>query len=44
MPGLIYAKDARDSVYVNLYIASRASFQVGGQQMRLGLEQQSLGS
>src|ERR1051325_7034526 len=32
MPGLIYATDARDSVYVNLYIASRASFQVGAQQ------------
>ncbi|HET6956878.1 MAG TPA: beta-L-arabinofuranosidase domain-containing protein [Vicinamibacterales bacterium] len=38
MPGLIYAKDARDTVYVNLYIASKASFQVGGQQMRLALE------
>ncbi len=38
MPGLIYAKDARDSVYVNLYIASKAVFQVAGQQMRLALE------
>ena len=38
MPGLIYAKDAHDAVYVNLYIASGASFAVGGQQLRLALE------
>ena len=38
MPGLIYAKDAHDAVYVNLYIASGASFVVGGQQLRLALE------
>jgi DUF1680 family protein len=38
MPGLIYATDARDSLYVNLYIASRTSFTVGGRQVRLALE------
>ena len=37
-PALIYAKDAHDAVYVNLYIASGASFVVGGQQLRLALE------
>jgi DUF1680 family protein len=38
MPGLIYAKDAHDAVYVNLYIASGATVSVGGQQLRLALE------
>ena len=38
MPGLIYATDARDSVYVNLYIASKTTLSVGGQPLRLALE------
>jgi uncharacterized protein len=38
MPGLIYAKDARDSVYVNLYIASKASFQIGAQHLQLAVD------
>jgi hypothetical protein len=38
MPGLIYAGDAHDAIYVNLYIASSAAFSVGGRQVRLALE------
>jgi DUF1680 family protein len=30
MPGLIYAQDRQDSIYVNLYASSETSFTVGG--------------
>ena len=31
MPGLIYAQDKDDAIYVNLYVSSEASFKVGGE-------------
>jgi hypothetical protein len=30
MPGFIYAQDKRDTIYVNLYLSSEASFRIGG--------------
>jgi DUF1680 family protein len=30
MPGLIYAQDRHDSIYVNLYVSSETTFNVGG--------------
>jgi len=38
MPGLIYAKDTHETVYVNLYIASTTAFSVNGRQLQLALE------
>jgi uncharacterized protein len=37
MPGLVYAQDARDAIYVNLYISSRTAFTVGGQNLTLSV-------
>ena len=38
MPGYVYAQDAHDAVYVNLYVSSRASFTVGGTRVSLAAE------
>jgi uncharacterized protein len=38
MAGLIYAQDARDAVYVNLYISSRVTVPVGGARLGVSLE------
>jgi len=35
MPGLIYAQDRRDAVYVNLYVSGESSFGVGGRTLAL---------
>jgi hypothetical protein len=37
MPGLIYAQDGRDAIYVNLYLSSDASFKVGGRPLSLSV-------
>jgi len=37
MPGLIYAQDRDDDVYVNLYVSSESSFDVGGKPLRLSI-------
>ena len=37
MPGLIYAQDARDAIYVNLYLSSDTSFTVGGKPLSLSV-------
>jgi len=38
MPGLIYAQDKTDAVYVNLYVSSEASFMMHSQPMALAVE------
>ena len=38
MPGLIYAQDAKDAIYVNLYVSSKTSFKVGSNEMGLTVE------
>jgi DUF1680 family protein len=38
MPGYIYAHDTRGTVYVNLYVSSRATFDVGGSSMTLAVK------
>ena len=38
MPGLIYAQDKADAVYVNLYVSSDVSFSVGGRDLGLSVE------
>jgi uncharacterized protein len=38
MPGLVYAQDKRDAIYVNLYLSSEASFSVGGKDLALAVE------
>jgi DUF1680 family protein len=35
MPGLIYAQDRHDSIYVNLYVSSETSFSVGDAKVAL---------
>jgi hypothetical protein len=37
MPGLIYAQDRYGAVYVNLYVASESSFDVGGRPLGLSM-------
>ena len=37
MPGFVYAQDARDAIYVNLYVSSRTEFTVGGQTLTLSV-------
>ena len=37
MPGLIYAQDRRDVVYVNLYVASESSFGIAGRTLALSM-------
>lgn len=38
MPEFIYAQDAAGGIYVNLYVSSGTSFQVGGQTLSLAVE------
>jgi hypothetical protein len=38
MPGLIYAQDQADAVYVNLYVSSDASFKIGGKDLTLAVD------
>jgi len=37
MPGLIYAQDRHDAVYVNLYVSSESSFGLGGRTLALSM-------
>src|SRR5262249_384156 len=37
MPGLIYAQDHDDAVYVNLYVSSESSFDVRGRPLGLSI-------
>ncbi len=37
MPGFMYAQDARDAIYVNLYASSETSFKVGGKDVALSV-------
>jgi DUF1680 family protein len=37
MPGLIYAQDRSDAVYLNLYVSSDSSFGVGGRTLSLAV-------
>ena len=38
MPGLIYAQDGKDAIYVNLYVSSETSFKVDAKDMALTVE------
>jgi DUF1680 family protein len=38
MPGYVYAQDARDAIYVNLYVSSEATFDVRGGKLTLSVE------
>ena len=38
MPGLIYAQDQKDAIYVNLYVSSQASFRVGQADVSLSVQ------
>ncbi|MGH7469873.1 MAG: hypothetical protein ACRENP_18145, partial [Longimicrobiales bacterium] len=38
MPGYIYAQDKTDSIYVNLYVSSEASFKVQGKTLSLAVQ------
>lgn len=38
MPGLIYAQDGKDSIYVNLYVSSEASFKIDAKDIALTVE------
>jgi len=38
MPGLVYAQDQNDAIYVNLYVSSEASFAVGAKEIGLSVE------
>jgi DUF1680 family protein len=38
MPGLIYAQDKDDAIFVNLYVSSEASFKVAAQDLALAVE------
>jgi len=38
MPGLVYAEDEKDAIYVNLYVSSETSFKVGGKDIALSVE------
>ncbi len=37
MPGLIYAQDSREAIYVNLYVSSDASFKVNNGELSLSV-------
>src|SRR5262249_23840770 len=41
MPGLIYAQDKKEAVYVNLYVAREASFQINGKKLSLSVESEN---
>ncbi len=38
MPGLVYARDEDDTIYVNLYVASRATFNTGNGAITLSMD------
>jgi DUF1680 family protein len=38
MPGFVYAQGERDAIYVNLYVSSDATFEVGGKPLSLGVK------
>lgn len=38
MPGFVYSQDNRDAIYVNLYVSSEASFEMGGKEVRLSVQ------
>jgi len=38
MPGFIYAQDARDAVYINLFISSRTTVPVAGKRLGVSLD------
>lgn len=38
MPGLVYAQDQRDAIYVNLYVSSETSFMVDTKDVALSVE------
>lgn len=38
MPGLIYAQDKKEAIYVNLYVSSDASFKVAGKDLSLSVD------
>jgi uncharacterized protein len=38
MPGLIYAQDLKDTIYVNLYVTSDVSFRVGGASLAISVD------
>lgn len=38
MPGFVYAQGERDAVYVNLYLSSDATFEVGGKPLSLAVK------
>jgi DUF1680 family protein len=38
MPGLVYAQDKNDGIYINLYVSSEVSFKLGGKNLRLAVE------
>jgi len=38
MPGLVYAQDQKDAIYVNLYVSSETSFAVGAREIGLSVE------
>jgi DUF1680 family protein len=37
MPGFVYAQDANEAIYVNLYVSSETSFKVGGKDLALSV-------
>ena len=37
MPGLVYAQDTRDAIYVNLYVSSETSFKVGAHELSVSV-------
>ena len=38
MPGFVYAQDKNEAIYVNLYVSSEASFQVGSKDLSLSVD------
>jgi hypothetical protein len=38
MPGLIYAQDSQEAIYVNLYVSSYATFKVDSKELALSVE------
>jgi uncharacterized protein len=38
MPGLVYAQDGREAIYVNLYVSSDTAFAVRGKELSLSVE------
>lgn len=40
MPGYVYAQDRRGAIFVNLYVSSRAAFDIGGGRVGLNMRSQ----